>query len=375
MRTHRQRRQRGATTLEYLVGVVVIGAAATLALRASSQGARAAADCVVARLTQGTCSASATGPRTPLAVAGRPAPTPAPAPTPGAAPPSSPPVPSPSPGPSPVPPPPPPPPPAAEPPPRIPPIVALPLGTAQGGGALLDNTAAKQYVIDETAARTRTLLAAGRDRNTSEYGPEQALDAVAGLTREIDAAAATYGVDRALLAGVIASEVDFDTDWKDVIQNDAADLGIYRGQGQGLANVHLDTLQAAQRYLIDHGLPGADAAARFAATPANVYENPAEAAAIVLAHKADLKRRAGGGTSSAEDMAIIFGAYRNGEENFDLAGNRNSNGGDELARRAGDPRAVVGTDAYQSEAYFEYYIEYYAAIDRATGASGGRTEI
>ena len=51
--------------------------------------------------------------------------------------------------------------------------------------------------------------------------------------------------------------------------------------GIELANVHLDSLQAAQRYLIAHGLPGADAAARFEATPANIYANPAEAAATV----------------------------------------------------------------------------------------------
>jgi len=371
MRTHLRVHQRGATTLEYLVVMVVIVVAATMAVRVSSDGAKVAADCVVARLTQaGTCRAGASAAQDLGATAS----IPPLAPTPGAATPSpaSPAVPSPSPGPAPV-------APAPEPgpelPPHIPPIVGLPLGTPQGGGVQLDNTAAKQYLIAKTAARTRTLLKAGRDRNTREYGPDQALDAVAGMTGDIDAAAATYGVDRALLAGVIASEVDFDTDWKDVVQNDAAEIGIYRGQGQGLANVHLDSLQAAQRYLVAHGLPGAAAAAQFEATPANVYANPAAAAAIVLAHKTDLKRRAGGGTSSAEDMATIFGAYRNGEENFDLANNRNSNGGDELARKTGDPRAVAGTDAYQSEAYFEYYLEYYDAVDRATGTGGGRTEI
>lgn len=372
MRTHSRRRERGSTTFEYLIAVVVVGVAATTALRASSEGAKVAAECVVDRLTHpGRCRAAASGaPQEPRPIAS----LPAPAPTPDATPPSpaSPAVPAPSPGPAPV---------APAPdvgpalPSHIPPIAGLPLGTPEGGGVQLDNTAAKQYVIDKTAARTRTLLKAGRDRNTTEYGPEDALDVVAGMTGDIDAAAAKYGIDRALLAGVIASEVDFDTDWKDVVQNGAAELGIYRGQGQGLANVHLDSLQAAQRYLIAHGLPGADAAAQFEATPANVYANPAEAAAIVLAHQADLKRRAGGATSSAQDMAIIFGAYRNGEENFDLSNNRNSNGGDELAQKTGDPRAVVGTDAYQSEAYFEYYIEYYEAVERATSTSGGRTEI
>jgi hypothetical protein len=176
------------------------------------------------------------------------------------------------------------------------------MGTPEGGGVRLDNTAAKRYLIEKTAARTRTLLKAGRDRNTREYGPEHALDAVAGMTGDIDAAAAKYGVDRALLAGVIASEVDFDTDWKDVVQNGAAEVGIYRGQGQGLANVHLDSLQAAQRYLVAHGLPGADAAAQFEATPANVYASPAEAAAIVLAHRVLRGRRSrhGNGWSWAQ---------------------------------------------------------------------------
>lgn len=372
MRTRVRRGERGSTTIEYLMVVVGIGVLATTALRVSSDGAKVAADCVVARLTHsGPCLAGASrAPEAPGSIAS----IPAPAPTRGAVPPSPAPpaAPSPSPGLAPV-----APPPERGPalPSQIPPIVGLPLGTPEGGGVQLDNTAAKQYLIDKTAARTRTLLTAGRDRNTRPYGPEQALDAVAGMTGDIDAAAAKYGVDRALLAGVLASEVDFDTDFKDVAQNGAAELGIYRGQGQGIANVHLDSLEAAQRYLVAHGLPGAEAAARFEATPENVYANPAEAAAIVLAHKADLKRRAGGGTSSAQDMAILFGAYRNGEENFDLATNRNSNGGDELARKTGDPRAVVGIDAYQSEAYFEYYLEYYGAVDRATGTRTGRTEI
>jgi len=324
-----------------------VGVLATAALRLSSDGASVAADCVVERLTHtGHCRAGAS--------------------------PGSSAVPSPSPLPPPVAP---PPEPGTDLPAQIPPIAGLPIGTPEGGGVQLDNTAAKHYLIAKTAARTRTLKQAGRDRDTDAYGPEDALNAVAGMTGDIDAAAAKYGVDRALLAGVLASEVDFDTDFKDVVQNGAAELGVYRGQGQGLANVHLDSLEAAQRYLVAQGLPGADAAAEFKATPENVYANPAEAAAIVLAHKADLKRRAGGGTSSAEDMAIIFGAYRNGEENFDLAANRNSNGGDDLARKTGDPRAVAGVDAYQSEAYFEYYIEYYRAVDRATGRGGGRTEL
>jgi hypothetical protein len=351
--------------------LVVVGLAAMAALRISREGVSAALDCIVARVTDsGACRPASRSTPAPPPTAG----VPAPAPTPGGAPasPAAPRVPSPSPGPAPV-------PPAPEPsvnlPSTIPPIRGLPLGTPEGGGVLLDNTAAKHYLIEKTAARTRTLLKAGRDRNTSEYGPEQALDMVAGMTGEIDAAAAKYGLDRALLAGVIASEIDFDTDWKDVVQNGAAEIGIYRGQGQGLANVHLDSLQAAQRYLAEHGLPGAEPAVQFDATPANVYANPAEAAAIVLAHKADLKRRAGGGVSSAQDMATIFGAYRNGEENFDLATNRNTNGGDELARKTGDPRAVAGTDAYQSEAYFEYYIEYYEAVERATSSGGAPTEI
>jgi len=90
-----------------------------------------------------------------------------------------------------------------------------------------------------------------------------------------------------------------------------------------------------------------------------------------VAWKADLKRQAGGTVSTTEDMAVIFGAYRTGEKNFDLKNNRIVNGADDLARQTGDPNAVMGANAYQAEPYFDYYIEYYKGIDAAYGSSQG----
>ena len=61
----------------------------------------------------------------------------------------------------------------------------------------------------------------------------------------IDDMARRYGVDPALLEGVIASEIDFDRDRKDVILDDLGRKGIGIGQGWGVAAVHGDTLDRA----------------------------------------------------------------------------------------------------------------------------------
>src|SRR5512133_975184 len=309
-----------------------------------------------------------------LALAANATPAPALTPPPPTRPPSAPAItPSPSPGPAPQAPPPSPPPQQPSLPPNSPPINFLHMGTIDGGVRFTDDAAARNYLEQKIAQRVANLARAGEDHNTSPYGPSDALATVAGMTTEIDSAARTYGVNRALLAGTIASEVDFDTGWEDVVQNGAASVGIYGGSGHSVANVHLDELEKAKKHLVDNKLPGASAAEAFAATNANVTAHPAEAAAIMLAWKADLKRRAGGSVTSPEDMSVVFASYRVLPGSIDLAKNEYA-GGKELAAKTGDPNAKVGSNAYQSEAYFQYYQEYYKAVDAVRSSSSGGIE-
>ncbi|HEY5960435.1 MAG TPA: hypothetical protein VIV60_27970, partial [Polyangiaceae bacterium] len=58
-----------------------------------------------------------------------------------------------------------------------------------------------------------------------------------------------------------------------------------------------------------------------------------------------------------------------GSDGFDLANNELTQGGADLAAKTRDPNAKVGSNAYQSEAYFEYYTEFYKAVDAAYGRS------
>lgn len=247
-----------------------------------------------------------------------------------------------------------------------PPITWRHMGTPTGDVLIANNAAAQSFLERKRQGRVDALARAGEDHDTKVYGPSEAQAQVAEMRPKIEDASRRYGLDRALLSGVLASEIDFDTDSKDIAQNIASSVGIHGGQGPGAANVHLGDLKQAKDYLVQHNLPGAQDAAKFDPSFENVHKNPVEAAAIVVAWKADLKRQAGGTVTTPQDMATLFGAYRAGEKNFDLRNNRILTGADDLVRRTCDPNAAMGSNAYQAQPYFDYYIEYFKGVDAAT---------
>ncbi|MCW7538083.1 hypothetical protein OOT46_09505 [Aquabacterium sp. A7-Y] len=192
-------------------------------------------------------------------------------------------------------------------------------------------------------------------------GHVTALDVVEANRETIEEMAARYGIDPALLAGVVASEVDFDHNPWDAAVNTLGELHgpAYKLDpgGPGIAEVHADTVKRSAKYLAEHGVPGAEQARQFGTDAENLGHNSIEAAAIVLAELQHRKLAAGGTVDTPRDMAILFGAYRNGFEDpnthqprYDFVGNR----------LLGDQGIDgVGNDPYLSEPYFAYYDRQY----------------
>jgi WXG100 family type VII secretion target len=180
----------------------------------------------------------------------------------------------------------------------------------------------------------------------------------------IEQIAAKYGIDPALLAGVIAAEMDFDYEYQDKIQDGLGRRGLAAGQGQGLGNVHTDTLEAAIEYLGKHQLPGTTDAASYDWDVENrsSFNGSVEAAAIAVTMYADLH----GPIDSAEDMAVIWGAYRTGIQGVSPG---DKYGFESLEAYQGHvargtttyaPQFQVGSNAYMSQPYFEYFMQLFA---------------
>jgi len=175
----------------------------------------------------------------------------------------------------------------------------------------------------------------------------------------IEETAKKYGLDPALLAGAVTAEMDLDYDWKDGIQDGLGRIGIGLGDGPGVANVHNASLEFAIQYLKSHDLPGKDFAQTYdwSASNRSSFTGSVEGAAIVLAMYAD----AHGGVSTSDDMAVVWGAYKNGIKDFVLNDpgegyasvedfqNNIANGA------SGD--FIMGTNAYYAQPYFEYFRE------------------
>ncbi|HRC87454.1 MAG TPA: hypothetical protein PK413_17790, partial [Thermoanaerobaculia bacterium] len=219
--------------------------------------------------------------------------------------------------------------------------------------------------------------------DTGVYDATSALPTLLNPTNRatVERLAAEYGIDPALLAGVVAAEMDFDHSTKDALHDGVArnfpwilDLtGLSRGVG--IASVHQNQLSDAIAYINahpDHFSPDVVAAANdFDSSTGNLasFEGSVEAAAIVTAVLVDVKRQNGGTVDTAQDMAVIWGAFRSGIGGFssneqgsgtlavgqggyanvdDFAHNR-ANGADALPTEM-----QIGGNAYQSEPYFEY---------------------
>lgn len=201
--------------------------------------------------------------------------------------------------------------------------------------------------------------------DTDLFSPVVAINAVSKPENRkvIDDLAARYGVDPALLEGVIAAEIDFDRDRKDVILDKLGrGTGIGIGQGWGVAAVHGDSLDKAIDYLKDNKLPGSQDAQNYDKDVENraSFEGSIEGAAIMLAWLADVKRKNGGSVDSAEDMAVIWGAYRAGVVGVSPGGGGFASPEDYANNKASGtdkylPEFEVGGNAYQSTPFFEYF--------------------
>lgn len=222
----------------------------------------------------------------------------------------------------------------------------------------------------ETLAREEELIAAGLPvNNTSVYTASEALGTVRKNRATIERLAEEYNVPPELLAGVIASEMDFDHDSRDKIQDAVARrFGISGGKsgGVGPASVH--------RTALDHAIEEQEAHVPGFTYNEDVldvkyrasFEGSAESAAIVLSQL--VREFNKDDDLSPQDMALIWSGYRNGVQDVsDLedttAGflsvedwqNGKANGTEEF-----DEQFQQGANAYMSEPIFEYLAEQYA---------------
>jgi hypothetical protein len=136
------------------------------------------------------------------------------------------------------------------------------------------------------------------------------------------------------------------------------------GNGPGIASVHIDELEGAIEYLETYQLSGWQEAQQFDTGDTSTlasFNGAVEAAAISLARFCHVKTENGGSIDTSQDMAAIWGAYRTGIVGVtndgrgflsatDFAENR-ANGTEEF-----DQKFVIGANAYQSEPYFDYFI-------------------
>lgn len=193
----------------------------------------------------------------------------------------------------------------------------------------------------------------------------------------IRATAEKYGIEPALLAGTVASEMDFDLSHAAAMSDGAWRHGVLQmGKGPGIASVHYDSLTWALGYLQGGNSKVANEAARFIRsdpdqTKAADFRNSVESAAIVLAALQEGHKRQGGGGGTAQDMAVIWGGYRGGVTGLNPQGDAYSLQGfgqnrldqpdaSKMAEATGDPSAAMGGNAYQSEPYFDYLLKSYA---------------
>jgi hypothetical protein len=223
---------------------------------------------------------------------------------------------------------------------------------------------------DSTQQRIQTREEALRathnpDLQPNDTGVYNAYDAVGTVTansQTIKDTAAKYNVDPALLAGTVASEMDFDHSTKDYFQDGFGRLGLLFGKGPGIASVHQDTLQWALDYLKANR---PEIAAQYPKDPGNPSEfpNSVRDAAVVLsalvAYREDQSKASGIPTTSnsATDMAVIWGAYRTGIQGVTPGGKGFSPAGFLQDQGLDAPLGPfsVGKNAYISQPYFELF--------------------
>jgi len=243
----------------------------------------------------------------------------------------------------------------------------------------LETLIAADRIQRQAEVRRDKMEGASDAEDSTVYNAYQALLTVESPEHRqlIKETAEKYGIEPALLAGSVAAEMDFDHSAVNKALDGLWRLGIPAlrlGTGPGIASVHYDSLTWALGYLQGRQSPVAHAAAEFIRSDpeqgkAADFGNSIESAAIVLAALQDAHKRLGAG-DSAQDMAVVWGAYRGGVIGLNPQGEAYSQQGfganqvDEpdarkLVETTGDPDAAMGGNAYQSEAYFEHLIKSY----------------
>jgi hypothetical protein len=234
--------------------------------------------------------------------------------------------------------------------------------------------------------------------STEENGVSEATWLVNKADKQIKEYAQKFNLPPALLAGILAAEADFDTDY-DIRATKNADMvngTAYRAHDghDGLAYLGNDKVKAdLKEAKLDNALAylNLDTTKKYVESirkkdlegyhdflqdrgPMGIHH--ASLIALKLAHQMwedgkkmpETKIPASFGdfleNMSASQMASIFRGYRAGTE--DTGGYKHYDqklgvhtvpGGDEFARAVKDPRAAMGYQAYQSEPYFAYYLK------------------
>jgi hypothetical protein len=230
--------------------------------------------------------------------------------------------------------------------------------------------------------------------NSTLYTSCHAISWVNKHRAEIISAAQRNGVPPELPAGILASEIDFDTELTDIIMDTGfrlhnaevtlAELALifstHNPLGPGTANIHLATWLTAQSYFQDCGyLPSViiDAGDPQSSILSIVkwveaMETPAgaiEGSAVMSRFLADYRTGSNGQPNNAThyndlntlDMAQIFGAYRNGVGGLTCF-TKSSDGqyycGFSSISDFQD-KPSLGAQAQQGYAYFEFFTRYF----------------
>jgi len=230
------------------------------------------------------------------------------------------------------------------------------------------------------------------------YSFRSSCDAIAWVDQhrnEIISAAQRHGLPPELVAGVLASEIDFDYELTDMLVDTeliaqlvmgrenvlAAYLLVRPDPGPGVASMHLSTWEIVQQYYLDCGYdlgatlsPGGQTLSQYqwimtVLSPIGSIESASALARLL----ADYRTGSGGQPKKTThyndlnfvDMAQIFGAYRNGVGGLTCWRDDNNDG----VRDCGFQDIVdfqdapnLGDQAQQAYPYFEFfqrYFEYY----------------
>ncbi len=217
--------------------------------------------------------------------------------------------------------------------------------------------------------------------NTTLYDSCYAFVWVVNHQDSIRLSAQRNGIPPELVAGILASEIDFDTDQQDIsidnyLRSHDTVLNIYcflnPNPGPGVGNIHYKSWHYALGYYQENGYSLAEILAPQGiplskpewAKEILIDEGTIEAVSVMARFLADYRTGTGGQPKKTThytdltpiDMGHIFGAYRQGVKDLTCFGNC---GGYQSIRDFQSVN-VLGPDGTQSLVYFETFTEYFS---------------